>query len=151
ESFQGDTTDPGYCTYPDTWLRVQRQGERLMSYFATANTTDAPSGSSPGAPIGWQLLGIIHAAPPGFPKTLYVGISTVAHNGGDPNGTGLTSATYANYGPTPNPPSTPSSSGAPAISGTGPGPFPNTKVLAANFDASVSADGMGYLPDIVQS
>src|SRR5262249_39710946 len=92
ESFQGDTTDPGYSTYPDTWLRVQRQGERLMSYFATANTTDAPSGSSPGSTIGWQLLGIVHATAPGFPKTLYVGISTVAHNGGDPDGTGLTTS-----------------------------------------------------------
>ena len=39
----------------------------------------------------------------------------------------------------------------PAIPGTGPGPFPNKQVLAANFDASVSADGMGYPPNIVQS
>jgi hypothetical protein len=153
EPYQGDTTDFEYCTYPDIWLRVQRQGERLMSYLATANPTNVPDGwqNSPGSTVGWQLLGIVHAAPPSFPKTLYVGISTVAHNGGDPTGTGLTTATYASYGPTPNPPSTPSSSGAPAIPGTGPGPFPNTKVLAANFDASVSANGMGYPPDIVQS
>ena len=77
EPYQGDTTDNGYCTYPDVWLRVQRQGERLMSYFATDNTTDAPAGwaSNPDSTNGWQLLGIVHAGP-NFPKTLYVGLST---------------------------------------------------------------------------
>jgi len=152
EPFQGDTTDFGYCTYPNVWLRVQRQGQRLMSYFSTTNTTDAPAGwaSNPGSTNGWQLLGIVNAGT-NFPNTVLVGISTVAHNGGNPNGSGLTTATYANYGPTPTPPSNPSSSGAPAIPGTGPGAFPNTKVLAANFDASIAADGLGYPPDIVQS
>jgi hypothetical protein len=156
EPYQGDTTDFGYCTYPDVWLRIQRQGERLMSYFATDNTTDAPAtyASNPGSTNGWQLLGIFHAGP-NFPKTLYVGLSTVAHNtvGGNsyPAGTNTVTSTYANYGPTPTPPSNPSSGGAPALPGTGPGPFPNTKVLAANFDGSVSSDGMGYPPNIVQS
>src|SRR5689334_19100222 len=36
-TFQGDTTDLGASTYPDVWLRVQRQGERLMSYYASDN------------------------------------------------------------------------------------------------------------------
>ena len=77
-SYQGDTTDYGYCTYPDIWLRVQRQGEKLMSYFATTNTTDAPSGwaCNPGSTNGWQLFGVVHADPTNFPKTLYVGLST---------------------------------------------------------------------------
>jgi hypothetical protein len=151
EPYQGDTTDYGYCTYPDVWLRVQRQGERLMSYFATANTSDAPAGwaSNPGSTNGWQLLGIVHAA--NFPKTLYVGLATVAHNNDNSDTTHTVSATYANYGPTPTPPSNPSVNGSPAAPGTGPGPFPNKKVLAANFDASVSADGKGYPPDIAQS
>jgi hypothetical protein len=152
EPYQGDTTDSGYCTYPDVWLRVQRQGERLMSYFATDNPSDAPagSGSNPGSTNGWQLLGIVHAGP-NFPKTLYVGLSTVAHNGNINDTAHTVSSTYAHYGPTLNPPSNPSVNGSAALPGTGPGPFPNTKVLAANFDASVSADGKGYPPDIVQS
>lgn len=152
EPFQGDTTDVGYCTYPDLWLRVQRQGERLMSYFATDNTTDAPTGwaSNPGSTNGWQLLGIVHAGS-NFPKTLYVGLSTVAHNSDLSDTTHTVSSTYANYGPTPTPPSNPSVGGAPAIPGTGPSPFPNKQVLAANFDASIAPDGLGYPPDIAQS
>jgi hypothetical protein len=152
EPYQGDTTDFGYCTYPDVWLRVQRQGERLMSYFATDNTTDTPANwaSNPGSTNGWQLLGIVHAGP-NFPKTLFVGLSTVAHNGTISDTTHTVSSTYANYGSTPTPPSNPSVSGGPALPGTSPGPFPNKQVLAANFDASVSADGMGYPPNIVQS
>ncbi len=152
EPFQGDTTDHGYCTYPDLWLRVQRQGERLMSYFATTNTTDAPTGwaSNPGSTNGWQLLGIIHAGT-NFPATLYVGLSTVAHNSDITDTSHTVTSTYANYGPTPNPPSNPSDNGAAALPGTGPGAFPNRQVLAANFDASLPADGMGYPPDVVQS
>src|SRR5262249_59997654 len=60
-------------------------------------------------------------------------------------------ATYAAYGSTPTPPSIPSADGAAVAATNGPGSFPNKKVLAANFDASVAADGMGYPPDIIQS
>jgi hypothetical protein len=152
QKYGGDSTDPGYATYPDCWLRVQRQGERLMSYFATTNTTDFPAGwaSNPGSTNGWQLLCIVHAGT-NFPKTLYVGISTVAHNPDINDATRTVTSTYDSYGPTPTPPSNPSVAGAAAIPGTGPGAFPVTKVLAANFDASVSSDGMGYPPDVVQS
>ncbi|MCX6928609.1 MAG: hypothetical protein NT154_36170 [Verrucomicrobia bacterium] len=152
QKYGGDSTVSGYATYPDCWLRVQRQGERLMSYFATTNTTDYPSGwaSNPGSTNGWQLMCIVHAGT-NFPKTLYVGLSTVAHNSDINDTTHTVTSTYADYGPTPTPPSNPSVNGAPALPGTGPGPFPNTKVLAANFDASVAADGMGYPPNIVQS
>ena len=152
QKYGGDCTDAGYATYPDCWLRVQRQGERLISYFATANTTDYPAGwaSNPGSTNGWQVMCIVHAGT-NFPKTLYVGLSTVCHNGDINDTTRTVTSTYANYGPTPTPPSNPSVDGAPALPGTGPGAFPNTKVMAANFDASIAADGMGYPPDIVQS
>jgi hypothetical protein len=153
QQYGGDATASGYATYPDVWLRVQRQGERLMSYFATTNTTDFPAGwaSNPGSTNGWQLLVITHAGT-NFPKTCYVGLSTVAHNNAniaDPTRT--VTATYASYGSTPTPPSNPSANGAAVAATNKPGAFPNTKVLAANFDASVSADGLGYPPDIVQS
>ena len=152
QKYGGDCTDAGYATYPDCWLRVQRQGERLMSYFANTNTTDYPTdwASNPGSTNGWQLMCIIHAGT-NFPKTLYVGLSTVSHNSDINDTTRTVTSTYANYGPTPTPPSNPSAAGAPALPGTGPGAFPNTKVLAANFNASVAADGMGYPPNIVQS
>jgi len=150
QQFGGDTTADDYCTYPDVWLRIQRQGERVMAYFKTTNTTDFPSGSNPGSTNGWQLMGIVHAGP-NFPKTCFVGISTVAHNSDITDTSSTVTSTYNSYGPTPNPPSNPSVSGAPAIPGTGPGAFPNTKVLAANFDASIAADGLGYPPDIPQS
>ncbi len=158
QSYQGDTTDTsGFCTYPDVWLRIQRQGEKLMSYFATDNTEDLSGNQwNPGSTNGWQLLGVVHADPADFPPTLLVGLSTVAHNNNDTStGTDTVTSTYADYGPTPNPPSTPSvgysSGGSAAIPGTTPGPFPITMVLAANIDASVSADGMGYPSDVVQS
>ena len=51
QKYGGGCTSPGYATYPDCWLRVQRQGEKLMGYFATTNTTDYPAGwaSNPGS------------------------------------------------------------------------------------------------------
>ena len=153
QKYGGDSTVSGYATYPDCWLRIQRQGEKLMSYFATTNTTDFPAGwaSNPGSTNGWQLLVVTHAGT-NFPKTVYVGLSTVAHNNGDiTDTTHKVTATYASYGPTPAPASTPSAAGVAVAAGNAPGPFPNKKVLAANFDAAVSADGMGYPPDIVQS
>ncbi len=150
QKYGGDSTVSGYATYPDCWLRVQRQGEKLMSYFATTNTTDYPGGYNPGSTNGWQLMCVVHAGT-NFPKTLYVGLSTVAHNG-DINDTAHTvTSTYASYGSTPTPPSIPSAGGLAVAASNGPGPFPNKKVLAANFDASIAPDGLGYPPDIVQS
>ncbi len=152
QKYGGDTTTSGYCTYPDVWLRIQRQGSRMSTYFKSTNTTDYPSGwdSNPGSTNGWQLLTVTKAGT-NFPKTVYVGLSTVAHNGNIADTDHTVTAIYANYGPVGSPPSNPSVEGGPAIPGTGPGPFPNKKVLAANFDASLPADGLGYPGDIVQS
>jgi hypothetical protein len=151
-SYEGDTTDHEYCTYPNLWLRVQRQGERLLSYFATANTEDVPPGynANPGFTNGWQLLGVVHGGT-NFPKTLYVGLSTVAHNSNINDTTHIVTSTYANYGPTPTPASVPNVSGTPALPGTGPGAYPNQMVLAAIFDCAIPANGMGYPGNIVQS
>jgi len=151
-SYEGDTTDHEYCTYPNLWLRVQRQGERLLSYFATANTEDVPPGynANPGFTNGWQLLGVVHGGT-NFPKTLYVGLSTVAHNSNINDTTHTVTSTYANYGPTPTPASVPNVSGTPALPGTGPGAYPNQMVLAAIFDCAIPANGMGYPGNIVQS
>src|SRR5437879_13109612 len=84
------------------------------------NTTDFPAGwaSNPGSTNGWQLMCVVNAAT-NFPRTLYVGISTVAHNSDINDTTAKVTSTYDSYGPTPNPPSNPSVSGAPAIAGTG--------------------------------
>ena len=152
QKYGGDSTVAGYATYPGCWLRVQRPGEKLMSYFATTNTTDYPSGwaSNPGSTNGWQLMCVVHAGT-NFPKTLHVGLSTVAHNGDVNDPVNKVTSTYDSYGPTPTPASTPSAGGVAVPAGNAPGPFPNTKVLAGDFDAAVSADGMEYPPDIVQS
>ncbi|HWW00990.1 MAG TPA: hypothetical protein VNZ64_14935 [Candidatus Acidoferrum sp.] len=149
-NYGGDTTDFGYCTYPDVWLRIQRRGDKFMSYFATTNTTDFPAGASPFSTNGWQLLTVMPAGT-NFPKTVYVGLSTVAHNGVISDTTHTVTSTYASYGPTPTPPSIPSTNGVPVPSTNGPGTFPNKQVLAVNWDASLPADGMGYPSDIVQS
>jgi hypothetical protein len=148
--YGGDTTDTGYCTYPNVYLRLQRRGDKFMSYFATANTTDFPSGASPLSTNGWQLLTVIPAGT-NFPKTVYVGLSTVAHNGNINDTTHTVTATYADYGPPPNPASIPANNGTAVTSGQRPGAFPNTKVLGINWDASLPADGLGYPADIVQS
>jgi hypothetical protein len=152
QNYGGDTTANDYCTYPDMWLRLQRQGERVISYFKTTNTTDWPAGwaSNPGSTNGWQILGVVHAGT-NFPKTCYVGLSTVAHNGTIGDTTHTVTSTYNNYGPASTPPSNPSANGVAVLAANRPGVFPNTKVLAANFDASIAADGKGYPPDIVQS
>ncbi|MGH7970396.1 MAG: hypothetical protein ACREIC_16860, partial [Limisphaerales bacterium] len=149
-NYGGDTTDSGYCTYPDVWLRMKRQGDKLMSYFATDNTTDYPSGASPMSTNGWQLLTTVPAGT-NFPKTLYVGLSTVSHNATNNDPVDTVTSTYANYGPTQTPHSIPSVGGTPVPASDAPGPFPNTRVLAANISGSISSDGMGYPPNIVQS
>lgn len=153
QQYGGDTTASDYCTYPDVWLRIQRQGQKVMTYFKTANATDFPSGYGPGSTNGWQLLTVAKGT--NFPKTVYIGLSTVSHNNSLPGGIGdlthTVTATYANYGPVSTPASNPSTNGVAVPASIAPGPFPNKKVLAANFDASVAADGLGYPPDIVQS
>ncbi len=152
QKYGGDSTIAGYATYPDCWLRIQRSGEKLMSYFATTNTTDFPVGaaSNPGSTNGWQLMCVVHAGT-NFPKTVYVGLSTVAHNGDINDPVPKVTSTYDNYGPTPTPASTPSAGGIAVAASNAPGAFPNKKVLAANFDAALPADGLGYPGDIVQS
>lgn len=152
QRFGGDTTENDYCTYPNVWFRIQRQGQKVMTYFKSDNTTDFPVGwaSNPGSTNGWQLLTVTMTGT-AFPETVYIGLATVAHNSDITDTTHTVTATYANFGPTPNPPSNPSIDGVAAELTVRPGAFPNTKVLAANFDASVPADGMGYPPDIAQS
>jgi hypothetical protein len=151
QQYGGDTTADDYCTYPDVWLRIQRQGEKVMTYFKTTNTTDFPDvKSSPLSTNGWQLLTVAKTGP-NFPKTVYVGLSTVSHNDPITDPSHTVTSTYDHYGPTPNPPSNPSADGLAVLPANRPGAFPNKKVLAANFDASIPANGLGYPPDIVQS
>jgi hypothetical protein len=150
--YGGDTTDNGYCTYPDVWLRIQRQGDKFMSYFASDNTEPYPQNGNPGSTNGWQLL---CCAPAGsdFGKTVYVGLSTVAHNNDTNDGTDTVTSTYANYGPTPlynGSASIPTTNGVPVDPSMGPGPFP-TNVIAVNWDVSLPADGQGYPGNVLQS
>lgn len=152
QNYGGDTTDKGYCTYPDLWLRMQRQGDKFTTYFANTNTTDFPAGwaSNPGSTNGWQILTVSHAGT-NFPKTLYVGLSTVAHNNDINDTTHTVTSRYGSYGRLPATPILPTSSGAPVTSDQAPGAYPNSKVLAVNWDASLPANGLGYPGDIVQS
>jgi hypothetical protein len=153
QQYGGDTTLNDYCTYPDVWLRIQRQGQKVMTYFKSTNPTDFPSGwdSNPGSTNGWQLLTVVKTGT-NFPKTAYVGLSTVSHNNPITDTTHTVTSTYNNYGPTPMPASTPSLRGGPAVAANNaPGAFPNKQVLAANFDASVAANGFGYPADTVQA
>ena len=148
-TYGGDTTDKGYCTYPDLWFRIQRQGDKFMSYFATTNTTDFPSGTSPGSTNGWQLL-VIAPAGTNFPATVYIGLATVAHNSDIADTEHTVTATYAAYGPTTSP-SIPTAAQVPVAPDQAPGKFPVEGVIAVNWDMSLPADGNGYPSDIVQS
>ena len=150
--YGGDTTDYGYCTYPDIWLRIQRQGDKFMSYFATTNTEDIPPGTNPGSTNGWQLL-VLAPASTDFPKTVYVGLSTVAHNSDTNNTTDIVTSTYANYGPTPllnGSASIPTTNGVPVEADMAPGPFP-TNVVAVNWDVSLPTNDLGYPGNILQT
>lgn len=148
-NYGGDTTDHGYCTYPDVWLRIQRQGDKFTSYFATTNTTDYPSGASPMSTNGWQLLTVIPAGSD-FGPTVYVGLSTVAHNS-DLNSTNTVTSTYAAYGPTGFQPSIPSSGGVAVPATNLPGAFPISTVLAVNWEVSLPTNGLGYPGNVIQS
>jgi hypothetical protein len=154
-NYGGDTTDFNYCTYPDIWLRIQRQGDKFISYFATTNITDFPSGASPGSTNGWQLLVVCNSSTTNgatsFPKTVYVGLSTVAHNSNINDATHTVTSTYADYGPTPGTPSIPSLNGVAVAASNAPGPFPIQSVRAVNWHVSLPANGLGYPGDIVQS
>jgi hypothetical protein len=149
-NYGGDTTDYGYCTYPDLWLRIQRQGDKFMSYFANTNPTDFPSGTNPGGTNGWQLLVVIPAGT-NFSKSVYIGLATVAHNNDIADTSHTVTSTYASYGATPNTPSLPSAGGVVVAASNAPGPFPNKSVRAINWNVSLPANGLGYPSDIVQS
>jgi hypothetical protein len=151
-AYGGDTTDFNYCTYPDVWLRLRRQGNLFMSYFASDNPEPYPQNGNPGSTNGWQLLCV---APAGtnFGKTVYIGLSTVAHNNDTNDAADTVTSTYANYGPTPmhnGSASIPTVSGAPVDPSVAPGPFP-TKVIAVNWGVSLPANGLGFPGNIVQS
>jgi len=150
--YGGDTTDNGYCTYPDVWLRIRRQGNMFMSYFASDNTEPYPQNSNPGSTNGWQLLCIAPASTD-FGKTVYIGLSTVAHNNATNDASDTVTSTYANYGPTTffnGSASQPTTNGVPVPEDMAPGPFP-TAVLAVNWDVSIPSNGMGYPGNIIQS
>ena len=148
--YGGDTTAAGYCTYPDLWLRVQRQGNKLMSYFATANQTDFPPRSSPQSTNGWQLLVMLPVGT-NFGSTVYVGLATVAHNNDIGDTTHTVTSTYSDYGPTPALASLPSANGSLVGPTQAPGPFPAKQVAAVNFYVSLPADGQGYPGNTLQS
>jgi hypothetical protein len=150
--YGGDTTDNGYCTYPDVWLRIQRQGDKFMSYFASDNTENYPQNGNPGSTNGWQLLCIAPAAND-FGKTVYIGLSTVAHNNDTTDATDTVTSTYANYGTTAlfnGSASIPTTNGVPVPADMAPGPFP-TNVVPVNWDVSLPTNGMGFPGNIVQS
>jgi hypothetical protein len=148
--YGGDTTDFSYCTYPDVWLRIQRQGSKLMSYFSTDATEDIPQGSNPGSTNGWQLL-CVAPTTTNFPATVYIGLSTVAHNNDTNDSTDTVTSTYASYGPTPFPASIPAVNGVAVDPSMAPGAFPNNRVLAVNWDVSLPTNGLGYPGDTLQS
>ncbi len=138
--YTGDTLDKGACTYPDVWLRIRRQGDRFLTYYSNTNTVTGTN--------GWNIL---CSTPAGanFPDTLYVGLSTVAHNN-DTNSADRVTATYANYGNTPTPASIPTYQGVAVPATNAPGALPQT-VVGVNWNIGLPEDGMGYLPDILQS
>jgi hypothetical protein len=150
--YGGDTTDTNYCSYPDVWLRIQRQGNKFMSYFEGTNTEDIPQDANPGTTNGWQLL-VVAPATTDFGNTVYIGLSTVAHNNDTNDAVDTVTSTYANYGPTPlinGSASIPTTNGVPVDPSMAPGPFP-TKVIAVNFDVSLPTNGLGYPAEIIQT
>jgi hypothetical protein len=139
-----------------------------MSYFATDSTEDFPSGTNPGSTNGWQLL-VVAPASSDFGKTVYIGLSTVAHNGDTNDDSDVVTSTYANYGPTPLVNGSASLAttnngvatttwnggtgvpiGVPVPTNMAPGPFP-TSVVGVNWDVSLPLDGLGYPGDTLQS
>lgn len=172
--YGGDTTDNGFCTYPNVWLRIQRQGNKFMSYFATTNTEQYPQNGNPGSTNGWQLL-VVAPATTDFGNTVYIGLSTVAHNTNDADASDTVTSTYANYGPTPlyngsasiattnngNPTTNLDGTvgvpvGVPVPANIAPGPFP-TNVIAVNFDVSLETNDLvggfsqGYPGNVLQT
>jgi hypothetical protein len=145
DKYGGDTLNSGACTYPDLWLRIRRQGDRIITYYANTNTAaDRDQGTN-----GWNILTVTPAGP-SFPKTMYVGLSTVAHNG-DLNSPNRVTATYASYGNTPTPASLPTFQGVPVPPTNAPGPVPKKSVRGVNWNVSLPANGLGYPGGIVQS
>ena len=143
DKYGGDTVNPGACTYPDVWLRIRRQGNRLITYYANTNTVQGTN--------GWNILCTLPAGP-NFPQTMYVGLATVAHSSPtDPNDPKRVTVNYANYGNTPVPPSIPSSAGVAVPATNRPGALPKFSVVGVNWNVSLPADGLGYPGDIVQS
>jgi hypothetical protein len=144
DKYGGDTLNPGACTYPDLWLRIRRENNRFITYWANTNVTaDADQGTN-----GWNLLTVVPATT-NFPANMFIGLSTVAHNA-DLNSANRVTATYAAFGPTPNPASIPTFQGVAVPLTNAPGPVPK-KVMGVNWDVSLPANGLGYPGDIPQA
>ena len=128
--------------------RIQRQGDRLMSYFATANQTDFPFGHESEE---HERVAVAGGDPDGsnFRKTVLVGLATVAHDNGTPgrwhrNLCGLWEL-FARARPAFLPPT--------ALQWLRPcsRAFSRTEAGRCNWTVSLPANGLGYPPDIVQS
>lgn len=109
-----------------TWLRLRRVRNVIQAFISTDGKA-------------WRMLTDFTLDPAEFPETLYVGISTVAHVSPGQDLTHRVRATYANYGNTQIVPSV--DGNTPVDASSGPGAYPKTSVLAANWKLAIPSDG----------
>ncbi len=106
------------------YLRIRRTG----NLFETMCSQDG---------VNWLALGEYSMDDEAFPETLYVGLATVAHIGGDEDENLRVRATYRDYRDTPWPPQ-------PPAGGQQPGPYPDTSVTGVNWRLSLPENGIGW-------
>ncbi len=119
----GDT--PGY---PNAWLRMRRVENQFTTFFSNDG-------------FNWTTRSSVFVDPAQFPRTILVGLSTVAHLGGGDNQDNRVRATYADFQFTSGAPA-PTVDGLPA-GDRAPGTFPDRSVTGVNWTMSVPGDGLG--------
>lgn len=102
-------------TYPNTWLRLRREGNTFTS-FASEDGTN------------WVRLGTHTVSPDEFPARLALGLAVTAHNDADPNGATAVFSNFAEHVPV-------------AVAITTQPPATVSAMESTEFEISVAASG----------
>jgi hypothetical protein len=118
----------GFTEYPNVWLRMRRAENQFTTYYSADG-------------FRWTTLSSVFVDPAQFPRTMLVGLSTVAHVDSTENATNRVRATYQDFKFLAGAPE-PTINGEPA-GARAPGKYPGSSVTAVNWSMAVPEDGLG--------
>lgn len=118
----------GETPYPNVWLRMIRKQNQFTTLYSNSGTD-------------WKIISSVFVDPAQFPRTLLIGLSTVAHIDANENAANRARATYSDFRFNSAIPET-TVDGAPAADHA-PGRYPDWSVTGVNWKVTVPDDGLG--------